>query len=268
VTIALALVVVGWIEFVVVGSASRAIAVAGLDRAKVAAGEWWRVLTSSFLHVNGAHLWGNFAALISLGRLVEAYSSRSRFLLAYLAAVVSGSLASCWLLPHATSVGASGGILGLAGFLYALSLRRPDAVPAVYRTAAMATMILTALVGAVGYWFIDNAAHAGGALAGFLVGWLTVPQELPQIERSRARYTDDRVVSMTGAAAGVVLAAAAAVTGAKVYAKQPQPVTSVLASISPRYSGGFNVTLENLKNVPLQAYTLEVYDSGLRAVAR
>jgi hypothetical protein len=148
------------------------------------------------------------------------------------------------------------------GFLYALSRRRPEAVPAALGTAAIASIILTALVGAVGYRFIDNAAHAGGALAGFLVGWLTVPRRLPQIENSAARDADDRAMPFIGAAAAVVLAAAAMFTGAKLYVRHP-PVTSVRAAISPRYSGGFAVTLENLRDSPLEAYTLDVYDGDL-----
>ena len=261
--IATTIVLVGLIEFVIVGSPPHAIAAAGLDKTKVAAGEWWRLLSSSFVHVNVPHLFGNVIVLFAFGRLVEAYSSRARLVLAYLVAVVTGSLASWWLLPHVTSAGASGGILGLAGFLYVMSRRRPDEVPAAYGEVAMWSIILTGIVGAVGYRFIDNAAHAGGLLGGVLVGWLTVPRELPQIERAPARSEDDGVTSILGAAAAVVLAIAAVLTGAKVYVKHPAPVTSVHAAISPRYSGGFNVTLENLKDSPLEAYTLDVYDGDL-----
>jgi membrane associated rhomboid family serine protease len=261
--IAVAIIVIGLIEFVVAGSAARALAVVGLDRTKVAAGEWWRLLTSSFVHVDGPNAWSSVAVLMGFGTLIEAYTSRFRLVLAYLAAVVTGSLASLWLLPNFTSAGASGGILGVAGFLYALSRRRPGEVPKAYGNAAIWFIVLMAVVGAIGYRFLNNAAHAGGAVAGFLVGWLTVPRELPQAERSSARYDDDRMISILGAAAVVVLAVAAVFTGAKIYIKPPKPVTSVHAAITPRYSGGFNVTLENLKDVSLEAYTLEVYDSGL-----
>jgi membrane associated rhomboid family serine protease len=260
-TIAAVLVVVGLLEFVVIGSASRAIAVAGLVKARVAAGEWWRLLTSAFLHANAFHLWANLTALVVFGRMAEAYSTRSRVLLAYLAAVVGGSLASCWLLPHTTSVGASGGILGLVGFSYALSRRRPSEVPAVLGKSALLTMTLTALLGAVAFRFIDNAAHAGGALAGVLVGWLSVRSEPSKTEASSARYHDDRGVAMLGAAAAVVLLCAAILTGAKVFAERPRAVTSVRVAIEPRYSGGYGVAIENLKDVPLEAYTLDVSDS-------
>ena len=206
---------------------------------------------------------GNLTALVVFGKIVEAYSTRSRLLLAYLTAVVAGGLASWWWTPHMPSIGASGGILGLAGFVYALSLRHPEDVPASYGRAALTTMILTGLVGLVGYRFIDNAAHAGGALAGFLVGWLTVPPELPQAERSATRYDDDRVVSIIGAMAGVVLITAALVAGAKVFAERPRSATSLRAELSRRGDGGVDVVLENLKDVPLEAYTLDVYSSNV-----
>jgi len=261
-TIAAALVLTAMLEFLAVGSVPRSVTVAGLDKARVAAGEWWRLLTAAFLHGSGLHLWANVSALAVFGRIVEAYSTRSRLLVVYLTAVVAGNLASTTLLPHAASIGASGGILGLVGFVYALSRRRPSEVPASYGRAAMSTMILTGLIGAVGFRFIDNAAHAGGALAGFLIGWLTVPQEPSPAERSVSRYEDDSAVSMSGALAAVVLAATAVFTATKVLAERPRPVTSLRVNIIAADDRRFNVRLENLSDTPVEAYTLDVYDSG------
>jgi len=257
------LVAIALIQAFVVGSLPRTIVAAGLDKARVAAGEWWRLLTAAFLHGSGYHLWANISALVVFGRIVEVYSTRSRLLLTYLTAVIAGALASCWLLPQTASIGASGGILGLVGFTYALSLRRPDDVPVSYGRAAVATMVLTGLVGAVGFRFVDNAAHAGGALAGFLIGWLTVRRELPQAERTSSRYEDDRVVAVVGALAAVVLVGAAASTATQLIGARPKPVTSLRVEVKPRGDGQFDVLLEKLRDVPLEAYSLNVYASRL-----
>ncbi|HKV98726.1 MAG TPA: rhomboid family intramembrane serine protease [Vicinamibacterales bacterium] len=257
------LVAIALVQVFVVGSLPRTISAAGLDKARVAAGEWWRLLTAAFLHGSGYHLSANLSALLVFGRIVELYSTRSRFLFAYVAAVIAGGLASYWLLPHTASIGASGGILGLVAFTYALSLRRPDDVPVSYGRAAIATMVLTGLIGAVGFRFIDNAAHAGGALAGFLICWLTVPHELPRAERAPSRYNDDRAMPVLGALAAVVLVGAAVSTATQLVDARPRAVTSLRMALEPRGDGQFDVLLENLRDVPLEAYSLNVYASGM-----
>lgn len=258
------LLAIALLQFLAVGAGPTAILAAGLDKTRVTAGEWWRLLTASFLHGSLVHLSANLSALIVFGRMVEANVTRSRLVLAYVTAIVAGNLASTWLLPHTPSIGASGGILGLVGFVYALSRRRPSDVPESYGRAAVATMALTGLVGFVGFRFVDNAAHAGGALAGFLVGWLTVPAELPQTERSASRYDDDRVVSMMGALAGILLVAAAVTTGARLFAERSTPVRSLRAQVASRGDYAYDVVLENLKDTRLEAYKLDVYESGSR----
>jgi membrane associated rhomboid family serine protease len=256
-----ALIVVAALEFLVVGSVPRVVTAAGLNKARLAAGESWRLLTAAFLHGSFFHLWTNIFGLLVFGRIVEAYSTRSRLLLAYLTAAVVGNLASWWLLPHTQSIGASGGILGLVGFVYALSLRRPHDVPKSYGNAALATMTMTGLVGAIGYLFIDNAAHAGGALAGFVVGWLTVPREFWPADDRSATNNDGPVMSLLGTLAGLAVAAAAVFTATTVFAERSRAVTSLRVNLIERGAGRYDVQLENLKDVPLEAYTLDVYDS-------
>jgi len=85
-SIAAALIIVALLEFNAVGSVPRAIAAAGLDKSRVAAGEWWRLLTAAFLHGSVAHLFTNFTALLLFGRIIEADSTRTRLLLVFLTA--------------------------------------------------------------------------------------------------------------------------------------------------------------------------------------
>ena len=74
------------------GSIPAVVARAGLIKAAVVAGEWWRLVTASFLHANLEHLLANVGALLALGGLIEAYDRRLRLPLVYLLSVLGGSL--------------------------------------------------------------------------------------------------------------------------------------------------------------------------------
>ncbi|HEY7496971.1 MAG TPA: rhomboid family intramembrane serine protease [Vicinamibacterales bacterium] len=143
-------------------------ALAGLVKPAVRAGEWWRLLTATYLHGDLLHLCGNASGLLALGTIVEIYDRRLRVPLAYLAGGIAGSVASTVFIAD-TSVGASGAILGLLG--YALAVRvGPRSAPNWMRKRLFGILGMVALTGVAGYVFIDNAGHAGGVVGGFLVG--------------------------------------------------------------------------------------------------
>lgn len=147
---------------------------AGLAKGATRAGEWWRLVTCSMLHANFQHFWLNVLALVSLGQLVEAHASRWHLPLVFLPSVVAGSLASLWLLPTQTSVGASGGLMGLVGFLAVLGYRRRAYLPPSFLKSMVLDIALIGLVGLAAYDVIDNAAHFGGLAGGALAGLLLV----------------------------------------------------------------------------------------------
>jgi membrane associated rhomboid family serine protease len=148
---------------------------AALVKAAVRRGEWWRLLSASYLHAGLPHLVGNLAALRLLGGMVETYDQRSRVPLVYLVSVIGGSLAST-LLTATTSLGASGGILGLVGYLVVVSGREQGRAPIWVRKRMLAMLGATAVYGIAGFFFIDNAAHLGGVVAGAAVGLVTIPR--------------------------------------------------------------------------------------------
>jgi membrane associated rhomboid family serine protease len=194
----------------------RAILVAALVKPWTREGEWWRLLSASFLHVSFSHLSGNMFALLLLGRLVEIHDGHLRVALVYLTSVLGCSLASFWL-NSATSLGASGGVMGLAGYLVVVAGRRHSQAPGWVRRQ-VATMILlpTIASGLIGFLFIDNAGHAGGLVAGALIGSLVLwlgnrPENL------RALATISRI-------AAAVLVVAAAFTGIRLVAQRGWPV--------------------------------------------
>lgn len=90
----------------------------------VADGEWWRIVTSGFLHAGLAHLAFNMIALWVLGSIFEAYVGPLRFTLIYFASVVWGSAGALLLTPNSPTVGASGGVFGLMAAVLVLQWQR------------------------------------------------------------------------------------------------------------------------------------------------
>ena len=141
---------------------------AALVKPAVFAGEVWRLLTAVYLHGNFWHFQANAVALLSFAALIEVYDRRARVALAFLVGALIGSVAST-LLSATTSVGASGGVLGLAGYLFAVGVG-PTSAPSWLRRHLVRVFLATAVLGAIGYLFIDNAAHVGGAAGGVALG--------------------------------------------------------------------------------------------------
>ena len=176
---------------------------AALVKPLVREGQWWRLLTATYLHASLLHLWMNGLSLRNVGVVMEAYAPRARLPLVYLLSGLGASLASVAFVPQGTSVGASGAILGLLGYLIVLARRRPDEIFPGMRSALVTAALLTAYLGLFGFAFIDNAAHAGGFVTGALLGMATIPRD----DRAPARIWD-----LLGVVSWVVLGAGAVFT--------------------------------------------------------
>lgn len=175
---------------------------AALVKSAVHSGEWWRLLTATYMHGNLLHLLGNLSTLLVLGPMVEAYEGRKRVPLVYLVSAVGGSICSSLLSPR-TSVGASGGILGLAGYLVAAAGRGHGGAPPLIRGRMLRLLGAIAVMGVAGMAFIDNAGHLGGILGGAAVGLV-----LPRGDERRR----EGPVRVLGAIATAILVAGAAFT--------------------------------------------------------
>jgi len=184
---------------------SQWLAAAGLLKPAVKAGQWWRLLTYSYLHGSIMHIIANAGGLMMLGRLIETYDRRMRVPLIYLFAALGGSILSTLTFPQ-SSVGASAGILGLAGYLAVNAGRPASEAPEWIRRKMLSILGMTVLIGTAAYSFIDNAAHAGGALTGATLAFLLGP--------GRSSDPPDRADAF-GAAAALVLAAGAVFTIAR-----------------------------------------------------
>ncbi len=156
---------------------------AGANNPMIRNGEYWRLVTGSTMHGFFWHLALNCMALYSLGSAIELLSNRAHLAIVFLFAAVSGSVMSALLLPEIKSVGASGGILGLAGYLTIYGYKRRRLLPPGFLRSMLINLAFVAGMGIIGYQIIDNAAHLGGFLAGAIYGLIQIPKDLYQDPR-------------------------------------------------------------------------------------
>jgi len=140
-------------------------------------GEWWRLVTSLFIHFGIAHVAANMIALAYFGPLVERLYGSVNYLFLYLFAGVGGSIASIAWHPDVNSAGASGAIFGLLGALLAALLvaqwRGGDAFPGdILRPIGRWALLFLGWNLYAGFTGkgIDYAGHIGGLTTGFLMG--------------------------------------------------------------------------------------------------
>jgi len=144
---------------------------------QVAAGEWWRILTSAFLHLGIVHIGFNMYALWLFGPVIEELYGHVEYLAIYLLCAAGGSVLTILAMPDSAAVGASGAIFGLLGLAFAVSWRRH----LVMSRAARATLqqagglILINLVITFSVPQISWTGHVGGLLLGVVIGLLLAP---------------------------------------------------------------------------------------------
>ncbi|MET9885387.1 rhomboid family intramembrane serine protease [Streptomyces sp. NPDC006430] len=135
----------------------------------VSTGQYYRLLTSVFLHVEWWHIAGNMLALWVIGGPLEAALGRFRYLAVYLLSGLGGS-ALVYLLtaPNTPTLGASGAVFGLLGATVVLARRmRYEMRPVI--TMAVLMLVLT-FVPFGGSLSVSWQAHIGGFVTGLLVG--------------------------------------------------------------------------------------------------
>lgn len=134
-------------------------------------GQWYRLVTSAFLHANLMHFATNAFSIYIIGPMVEGMLGGRRFLLVYLVSAVMGSGASLFFSPFTLSVGASGAIFGMLGYLLYAHWQRPQAVPAAVRQWVLGILLLNVFITFV-MPRIDIWGHLGGLIGGFAAGFI------------------------------------------------------------------------------------------------
>ena len=129
-------------------------------------GEVYRLILSVFLHVNIFHLLCNMYALYIIGTQLETFIGKFKYLLVFLISAIVGNLLSC-VVSNNASVGASGAIFGLLGAILYFGYHYRLYLGSVIRTQIIPVIIINLLLGFM--WpGIDNAAHIGGLVGGYL----------------------------------------------------------------------------------------------------
>src|SRR4051794_22137016 len=153
----------------------------GLYGPFVAEGEWYRLVTSGFLHASLFHIGFNMLLLYFLGRLLEPALGTPRFLALYFASLLAGSLGALILEPNSLGIGASGAIFGLAGATFVIARGRG----------------MEALAGQIGFLIVFNlifsfaspnisiGAHVGGLIGGVICALAIVAGEKGMFGRNR-----------------------------------------------------------------------------------
>lgn len=141
--------------------------------ADIAAGEYWRFITPMFVHIGILHFFFNAMGLYYVGYQIEHILGPRWFLGLYLASGFLGNLASC-LFSISLSAGASGALFGLLGAGYKLEGLVSDAfdqagVKVRPRRGIYSGMVITNIVLGLIIPVIDNAAHIGGLISGWLI---------------------------------------------------------------------------------------------------
>ena len=144
----------------------------------------WRLVTAIFLHGSLLHIGFNMWVLMDLGPTIEEMYGSARFLFVFIATGVSGYVLSS-VTGH-FSVGASGSLLGLVGLLLALSMGSQNIGMRMLRSQLLYWLVYIAVLGLL-MPGIDNYAHIGGFVSGFVLGKIMSDRQPADLtERRRA----------------------------------------------------------------------------------
>jgi membrane associated rhomboid family serine protease len=148
---------------------------------EVANGEWYRLVTSMFLHFGILHLAFNMYALYLFGPLLEQLYGHIDYLVIYFLCGIGGSVMTILFAPDSAAAGASGAIFGLFGLAFMVSRRRHLLIGPQAR--AMLSQVGALLVVNLIFTFtlpgISWTGHLGGLLVGALIGLLVPPTNVP-----------------------------------------------------------------------------------------
>jgi membrane associated rhomboid family serine protease len=153
----------------------------GLYGPFVAEGEWYRLLTSGFLHASIIHIGFNMFALYFLGRILEPGIGTPRFVALYFASLFAGSFGALLLDPNALTIGASGAVFGIFGATFVIARhRRIDGL-----ASSIGIILLLNLAITFGRPEISIGGHLGGLAAGVLCALVIVAGERGMLGRRR-----------------------------------------------------------------------------------
>jgi membrane associated rhomboid family serine protease len=126
--------------------------------------EYWRLITSGFLHANLIHIFFNMYLLYILGHMLEPALGHGKFAALYFVSLLAGSFGALLVTPHTPTIGASGAVFGLMGA--AAVEMRARGIPVVQ--SQLGVLILINLLFSFTFSGISVGGHIGGLVGGAL----------------------------------------------------------------------------------------------------
>jgi membrane associated rhomboid family serine protease len=170
----------------------------------VAEGEWYRLITSGFLHAGIIHIGFNMLILFFLGRILEPALGTPRFVALYFASLLAGSFGALVLDPNAVTLGASGAVFGLAGATFVIARGRGMDDLA----GQIGFLIVFNLVYSFAARNISVGGHIGGLIGGIVCALAIVAGERGAFGRNRVPLELLAMVAVGAAAAAGAFAVA------------------------------------------------------------
>lgn len=159
--------------------ADKLFAWGGNAASEVQRGEWWRMLSATFLHGSLVHVAANMIGLYMAGTIVERIYGARLYLIVYFGSALMGSALSLhFSAQQAVSVGASGAVFGVTGALLVAVFQHRDKLPKAFSSQTLSGIgffVVYSLIQGFGKAGIDNAAHVGGLVGGCLAA-LILPE--------------------------------------------------------------------------------------------
>lgn len=217
-------------------------------------GDWWRLISSVFVHIGIIHLLFNMYALYMISIYLEPMLGKARFIAAYFATGICASLASLWWhdVPVA-SAGASGAIFGMYGvFLALLSTRL---VPKQVRDTQLKNILIFIAYNLI-YGMrsgVDNAAHVGGLVGGLIIGYVYYFGWKEKHSGNR-KLTTAVLVMLAAVTAGYFY-----IENSKADKQQRKQVNAELNTL--KYKDGKNLLKEMNDFVEMEAKALEPFNN-------
>ena len=165
------------------GGGGPVVEAAAVRGREVASGEWWRILTSAFVHLGPLHLAMNMYVLYLYGQVAEQMYGRVEYAAIYLLCAAGGSVATILFQPFPGAAGASGAIFGIVGLLFVVTRRHHAVVGREARMvlAGLGTYIIILLVFTFAVPGISWTGHLGGLAVGAVIGFLLPPTQVPTL---------------------------------------------------------------------------------------
>jgi len=163
--------------------------------------QYWRIVTSGFLHDGFFHIFINMLSLYFVGRVLEPAIGRLNFAAIYIASLLAGSFGALLFQPQVPTVGASGAIFGIFGALIVVARARGISI----WQSGLGMVLLFNLFFSVSFRGISIGGHLGGLIGGLITGWLVV--EVAERRRLQSAALAGCLVVAVISAAGAIAVA-------------------------------------------------------------